>query len=92
MAFSNRRHFDDVVARLRRTDADLVVFCLRASRETLMRRLAGRGDPVAGAGSEWILRRVDECLAAHGAEHFGEPVETEGRTALDVAGRRSWGA
>jgi broad-specificity NMP kinase len=85
MACSDRGHFDDVVARLRRADADVRVFCLRATRETIVRRLAARGDLVEGAGSEWIRRRVAECLAAHADAHFGEPVATDDRSATQVA-------
>ena len=85
MAFSDRDYFDEIVAGIRRFDGELRVFCLRASVATAKQRLVARGDRVEGAGSEWIARRVVECVDAHRDPHFGEPVETDGRPAGDVA-------
>lgn len=85
MAFSDRCYFDEVIAGISRFECDLRVFCLRASLATVKKRLIGRGDAVEGAGTEWIARRIVKCAEAHRDPHFGEPVETEGRTAEKVA-------
>lgn len=85
MAFSRRDYFGEVVAGIRRFDPELRAFCLRAGVETVRSRLAARAGRTGGAESEWIARRVVECVAAHRDPHFGEPVETEGRTAREVA-------
>lgn len=85
MAFSHRQYFDEVVGGIAGFERELRVFCLRASLATVRRRLVGRGEAIEGAGAEWIARRIVECCEAHRDAHFGEPVETEGRTAKDVA-------
>jgi predicted kinase len=85
MAFSRRDYFAEVSEGIRRFDPELRAFCLRASLETIRSRLAARGDKTEGPGSEWIARRIVECVAAHREPHFGEPVETEDRTAREVA-------
>jgi len=85
MTFSRRDYFEEVSAGIRRFDPELRAFCLKASLATVRSRLAERGSKTEGPGSEWIARRIVECVAAHREPHFGEPVDTEGRTALEVA-------
>jgi broad-specificity NMP kinase len=85
MAFSRRDYFDEVVAGIRRHEPRTRVFCLLASLPTIRRRLAGRGTKIEGPGSEWMARRIVECVEAHRDPHFGEPVNTEGRSAREVA-------
>lgn len=86
MTFSRRTYFDEVVHGIRRLDSDVRVFCLKASLPTLKRRLVGRGTRVEGPEAEWIARRIVECVEAHRDPHFGEPVDTEDRSARQVAG------
>ncbi|HZI19378.1 MAG TPA: hypothetical protein VEY09_12360 [Pyrinomonadaceae bacterium] len=85
MTFSHRPYFDEVVAGFGRLDSGVRVFCLKAELATVRGRLAGRGDKVEGPGSGWIARRIVECADAHRGSDFGEPVDTEGRTAREVA-------
>jgi hypothetical protein len=85
MTFSRRAYFDEVMAGVKRLDPESRAFCLKASLPTVRRRLVGRGTKIEGPGSEWIARRIVECADAHRDPHFGEPVDTEGRTALEVA-------
>lgn len=85
MTFSRREYFDETVAGLKGLSAELRVFCLRASLATVKKRLRARGDKIEGPGSEWLARRILECAAAHRDPHFGEPVETEERSAGEVA-------
>jgi hypothetical protein len=85
MAFSRRDYFDEVITGIEPLDSELRVFCLRASLATLKKRLVERGTQIEGTGSEWIARRIIECVEAHNDPHFGEPVETEGRSAREVA-------
>jgi hypothetical protein len=61
------------------------MFCLKASLPTVKKRLVGRGTKIEGPGSEWIARRINECAEAHRDAHFGEPVDTEDRSAREVA-------
>lgn len=85
MTFTQRAYFDEVVSGLRRLDPELKVFCLQASLPTIRKRLVGRGTKIEGTEGEWIARRIIECAEAHRDSHFGEPVETEVRTAREVA-------
>jgi len=85
MTFSHRAYFDEVVMGFRRLDPDLRVFCLKASLPTVKQRLVVRGTGIEGPGAEWIARRIVECTEAHRDAHFGEAVDTEDRTAREVA-------
>jgi len=84
MTFSSRAYFDEVVKSLKRLDPQLRVFCLRASLSTIRSRLVERRTKIEGPGSEWIARRIVECADAHRDPHFGEPVDTENRSAREV--------
>jgi hypothetical protein len=85
MTFSRHDYLDEVVAGVRRHDPETRVFCLRASLPTVRKRLAGRGTKIEGPGSEWIARRIVECAEAHRDPRFGEPVDTEDRSAREAA-------
>jgi len=85
MAFSRRDYFDEVIMGIEPLDSELRVFCLKASLATIKKRLVERGTEVEGPGTEWIARRISECVEAHNDPHFGESVDTENRSAHDVA-------
>jgi tRNA uridine 5-carbamoylmethylation protein Kti12 len=85
MTFSDRNYFDEVITGIKSFDSELRVFCLKASLDTVKKRLVHRGTPIKGAGSEWIACRIAECAEAHHDSYFGEPVDTESRSANDVA-------
>jgi hypothetical protein len=86
MAFSRRDYFDEVRCGIERFDPLLRVFCLRASLKTIQSRLAARDLGVEGREAQWIARRARECVDAHRDPHFGEPVDTEGRSPFEIAG------
>jgi len=85
MALSRRDYFDEVIMGIEPLDSELRVFCLKASLATIKKRLVERGTEVEGPGTEWIARRISECVEAHNDPHFGESVDTENRSAHDVA-------
>ena len=85
MAFSRRDYFDEVIRGIELLDSELRVFCLKASLATVKKRLVERGTNVEGLGAEWIARRIIDCVEAHNDPHFGEPVDTENRSAHEVA-------
>ncbi|BAZ68047.1 Tunicamycin resistance protein [Fischerella sp. NIES-4106] len=85
MTFSSRDYFDEIVIGIKSFDSELRVFCLKASLDTVKRRLVQRGTQIEGAESEWIARRIVECADAHRDRYFGEPVDTECGSAHDVA-------
>lgn len=85
MTFSRRDYFDEVVMGLKRLDPELRVFCLKAGLATIRKRLVQRKTQIEGPGSEWIARRIIECVEAHHDLYFGEPIDTEDRSARQVA-------
>lgn len=85
MTFSHRAYFDQVVTCLKSLDPEFRAFCLKASLSAVKKRLVERGTKIEGSGSEWIARRIIECADAHCDPHFGEPVDTETRTAREAA-------
>lgn len=85
MAFSRRDYFDEVVTGIEFFDSEVHVFCLKAGLATVKKRLVERGAKIEGPGTEWIARRIIECVEAHNDPYFGEPVDTEGRSAREVA-------
>ena len=84
MTFTDRDYFDEVSRGLKEIDPELRVFCLKASLPTIRRRLVGRESKTGGTEAEWLARRIVECADAHRDPHFGEPVDTEDRTAPQV--------
>lgn len=85
MTFTHRPYFDEIVLSLRQADPKLRVFCLRASLPTINKRLEERGTKITGNQVEWITRRNLECVEAHRDDHFGEPIDTDERSASEVA-------
>jgi predicted kinase len=85
MAFTRRDYYDEIIAKLRDSGREVKAFCLRAELPTIRKRLIERGEKLDEPGSEWILRRINECAEAHRDPHFGEPVETDNRTAAETA-------
>jgi hypothetical protein len=85
MAFSRRDYYDEVITGIEPLDSELRVFCLKASLATVKKRLVERGTKIEGPGLDWIARRIIECVEAHNDSHFGEPNDTEGRSASEVA-------
>src|SRR2546423_1722678 len=84
ITFSRRAYFAGVLEGVKRLDPESRAFCLKASQPTVRRRLVERGSKIEGPGSEWIARRIVECADAHRDYDFGEPVDTEDRTAREV--------
>jgi broad-specificity NMP kinase len=85
MAFSRRDHFDEIVKGIRRFDHDVKVFCLKASLATIRERLQHRGERFDHRSGEWVIRNAQACIEAHRDPHFGEPIDTEGISAAEVA-------
>lgn len=85
MTFTHRAYFNEVVTGIKSFDSTLRIFCLRATLSSVKTRLAQRGTQIEGSGAEWIARRIVECADAHGDTYFGEPVDTEHRSAQEVA-------
>ena len=82
MAFTHRDYFDEIVTGIKSFEKELRTFCLKASLDTIKIRLTQRGTNIEG---EWIRKRIVECSDAYIDNYFGEPIDTEYRSAQDVA-------
>ena len=56
------------------------LFALTAQRETIVARIDG-GDEAHG----WRHQNLDRCLRAFATDDFGERIDTDDRTPLEVA-------
>ncbi|MFG3258320.1 AAA family ATPase [Streptomyces sp. NPDC048172] len=78
------QYFEETVGRLRADGYDVRHFSLLAHRETVLRRLQGRG--LRGLRSEqWAATRVDRCLEALSKPEFGEHLTTDHLTVSGAA-------
>jgi hypothetical protein len=85
MAFSRRDYFEEIVRGMRAFDDRLKIFCLKAGMPTVLKRLEQRGEKIDGGENNWVVRKARECIEAHSGADFGEPVNTEGVSAVEVA-------
>ncbi|BDA75981.1 tunicamycin resistance protein (plasmid) [Calothrix sp. PCC 7716] len=85
MTFSHHDYFNEIVTGIKSFEPILRIFCLTASLDTIKTRLIQRGTKIEGKGSEWIARRIVECSNAYLDNSFGELIDTEYRSAKDVA-------
>jgi len=82
MTFDKLHYYGEVCDGIRSFEPTARAFCLTASLERIRERLRRRGtDPE----EEWIRRRVQECVAAHVDDRFGERIDTERRNVDEVA-------
>ncbi len=84
MTFTDRVYFDEILAGLTQIDPDVKVFCLRANLETVRQRIAQRSTDNEPRAASWVARRIIDCSDAHRDPHFGQPVETDGRSVNEV--------
>lgn len=85
MAFCRTDYFDEIVRGIRGFDDEIRIFCLKASLETILKRLEQRGERLESRNGVWTIRRARECVEAHADSSFGEPMDTEKRNAAEVA-------
>lgn len=85
MTFTSRDYFDEVVTDLVSRGIAPRTFCLRASLGTIEKRLENRKLDPNGREKLWLTCRIRECVAAHHDSYFGEPIDTDNRSAQEVA-------
>ncbi|WMT42951.1 AAA family ATPase [Paenibacillus sp. D2_2] len=83
MTITNPDYFAEIVGRLRGAGADISHVTLLASRDTLLKRLKGRGEKA----NSWPVQQIDRCLTSLGTEVFAEHVYTDDLMADDVVER-----
>jgi hypothetical protein len=79
MTLLNPRSFDEIVGGLRGEGVDVRHFCLIATRDEVLARVAGRGD-----GGEWFPTKFDAYEPQLLDERFARHVTTSGRDPDDV--------
>ena len=83
MTVVDSTYFDETVGELRRSGITVDHFTLVADPKTIRRRLLWRlSDP---RSTRWALQRVARCTSALQAPRFKVHVNTDGRTASEVA-------
>jgi hypothetical protein len=82
MALKRRDYFDEIVGGFREIDPQIKVFCLIATMPTIEARLTHRR--VSLQERNWSVRKAHECINAHVQPGFGEPIDTEGSSAMEV--------
>ena len=80
MSLCQPRYFEEIVGGLRRQRVAVRHFTLTASRATVLKRLADRGD----AGS-WAAGQLNRCADALADPMFADHIETDGRSSHEVA-------
>jgi len=76
-----KRYYDEIVGALMRDGVSVRHFILAAPKQTILDRLAGRGDSAGG----WAAEHIDACLKAFETEIFGVKIVTENRTVDAIA-------
>ncbi|MFI7680762.1 AAA family ATPase [Actinophytocola sp. NPDC049390] len=87
MTVTNPTYFEETVGRLRDMDHEVHHFSLLARRETVLKRLQGRGlgRAVPFARDTWAESKVDECLSSLSDPTFATHVWTDDLTIPEVA-------
>ena len=84
MTFSRLEYLTYVVSGIRSFEPNVRVYCLMAPLETIRQRIRDRGTPTDESEKRWISRRTEECVRAHEDPRFGERVDTEDRSIVEV--------
>ncbi|MEX1007668.1 MAG: hypothetical protein WD271_07450 [Acidimicrobiia bacterium] len=79
MTLLNPAYFDEIVGGLRADGIDVRHFCLTASRDEVLARVAGRGD-----GGEWFPTKLDEHEPHLFDDRFATHISRLRREASDV--------
>jgi deoxyadenosine/deoxycytidine kinase len=82
MTLWHRPYFEEIVAGLRAIDPHLHHFCLTASRETLLQRLAQREHTEQARA--WIHERIERCVPAFKSPIFRTHIPTDEKTPEEI--------
>jgi hypothetical protein len=82
MTLWHRPYFEEIVAGLREIDPHLYHFCLTASRETLLQRLARREH--TDEAHAWIQERIEYCVPAFESPAFRTHIPTDAQTPEEI--------
>lgn len=80
MTIVSPQYFEEVVERLRSDGVIVNHFVLWASKETLQKRLRGRGE----RGNSWSVKQIDRCIKGLSNDLFKHLIETDRMTIENV--------
>ncbi|MBZ9623833.1 AAA family ATPase [Clostridium sp. FP2] len=73
MTISNPQYFKEIIVQLRNDGFLINHFVLCASKETVLKRLRGRGE----GGNSWAAQQIDSCIKGFSNEIFKQHIDTE---------------
>ncbi len=73
MTIVNSQYFNEIIENLRNDGIEVKHFVLRASKETLLKRLKSRGD----GKNSWSAQQIDRCLEGLSNEIFKKHIDTD---------------
>ncbi|MBZ9635226.1 hypothetical protein [Clostridium sp. FP1] len=73
MTISNPQYFKEIVVQLRNDGFLINHFVLCTSKETLLKRLRGRGE----GKNSWAAQQIDSCIKGFSNEIFKQHIDTE---------------
>lgn len=73
MTIVNPQYFNEIIESLRNDGIEVKHFMLRASKETLLKRLKSRGD----GKNSWPAQQIDRCLEGLSNEIFKKHIDTD---------------
>lgn len=80
MTIVNPQYFIEIIGKLRAQEAEVHHFTLLANRETLLKRLKGRGD----SKISWPAKQIDRCITALSQDMFQEHIHTDHLTPDEI--------
>ena len=80
MTVTNKAYLEEITRDLRDHGEDIYHFTLLADRETLFKRLKGRGDKK----DSWAFHQIERCISSFRDEYFKEHIDTDSMTINQV--------
>lgn len=80
MTIYNRQYYDEIIEHLRDRQIEVRHFILMAKKQTILQRLAQRGEPADG----WAAQHIDVCLRAFHHDIPCEKIDTENRSTEEI--------
>lgn len=77
------QYYDEIIVRLKNSGIEIAHFILWAEKNTIIKRLAERGDSETG----WAAKHIDICLKAIHTDIKGIKINTENRAVYEIAGK-----
>ncbi len=81
MTLVNADYYDEIIGALRSDGIKVKHFVLYATKDTILKRLALRGD---GADS-WPAMQAERCIAAYDSGHFEGIINTDDKTTDEIS-------